>query len=72
MGGPAIEGGVGRRREWWQYGNLHREDGPAIIWRNSEEWCLNGTSFKTKEEWFNNLPEEQKLRALYSKYFIEG
>jgi len=27
---------------WYKDGELHREDGPAIISDGSEEWYLNG------------------------------
>jgi hypothetical protein len=33
---------------------------------------LNGTSFKTKEEWFEALSENQKMKAIYSECFIGG
>ena len=70
--GPAIEYSDGSK-EWLINGNHHREDGPAIEWYDGDvEWCLNDVSFKTKELWFEALTEEQKKKAIYSKYFIEG
>ena len=59
--------------EWFFNGNLHREDGPAVIHREGDvEWWLNGNYFYRKETWFEALTEEQKIKALYSEYFIEG
>ena len=32
-----------RHKEWWFNGVRHREDGPAVVWRNGhKEWHLNG------------------------------
>jgi len=59
--------------EWYIKGLLHREDGPAVIYRNDGvRWWLNGNFFKTKEKWFEDLPEDKKLKMLYSEYFIGG
>jgi hypothetical protein len=69
--GPAIEWDGGTK-EWWINGKRHREDGPAVIyWHGLKEWCLNNNLY-TKEEWFNNLTEEQQAKALYSEFFIKG
>ena len=60
-------------KNWWINGKLHRADGPAIVYADGHaEWCINGILFKTKEEWFESLVEEQKTKALYSEYFIRG
>jgi len=67
LDGPALKFNDGE--QWYRYGKPHRDDGPAIIWHDSEEWWLNGILF-TKEEWFEALPEDKKLKMLYSEYFI--
>jgi hypothetical protein len=51
---------------------LHREDGPAVIYDDGLlEWWLNG-KYYDKEEWLEALPEDKRLKALYSDYFIGG
>ena len=70
--GPAIEYTDGKK-SWWQYGKLHREDGPAVEWGDGKiEWYLNNASYNTKEEWFEALSEDQKMKAIYSEYFMRG
>jgi hypothetical protein len=70
--GPAIEWSDGSK-EWYINGKLHREDGPAATFpEGNVMWFLNGISFETKEEWFEDLTEEQKVKALYSESFIRG
>ncbi len=70
--GPAIEWSDGTK-EWWVNGERYRVDGPAVIHNNGMvTWFLNDIWFKTKEEWFESLAEEQKAKALYSEYFIRG
>ena len=70
--GPAREWYDGTKA-WYLNGKCHRVDGPAIIYNNGEiEWYLNGISFDKKEEWFEELTEEQKAKAIYSDYFIRG
>ncbi len=67
--GPAVE--KGGYKAWWINGKRHREDGPAVIYINGDlEWCLNGTFFDSKEEWFEALTESQKEKAIFSEYFI--
>jgi hypothetical protein len=69
--GPAIE--QSGSKFWLINGRYHREDGPAIIYSDeSVEWYLNGISFDKREEWFEALTEEKKVKALYSDYFIRG
>jgi len=30
-------------QHWFLNGNLHREDGPAVVWADGTQyWCLNG------------------------------
>jgi hypothetical protein len=70
--GPAVEWDSGMK-EWHRNGKLHREDGPAVIYVDGAvEWWFNDVFFKTKEEWFENLPEYKKKEMLYSEYFIGG
>jgi hypothetical protein len=70
--GPAMEWYDGTK-VWYLNGKCHREDGPAaILYGGKEQWYLYDIFFKTKEEWFENLNEEQKAKALYSEYFIRG
>jgi len=70
--GPAVETANGYK-VWYHNGKCHRVDGPALIYSDkSEVWCLNNVHFKTKEEWFEALTEEQKKKMLYSEYFIRG
>ena len=52
---------------------VHRDDGPAVEASNGEvRWYLNNRRYTTKEEWFEVLTEEQRLKALYSEHFIRG
>ena len=68
-GGPAIERKDGLK-EWWVNGRLHREDGPAVIYGDGDlEWYFD-YNILSKEAWFEALTEEQKVKALYSEYFI--
>ena len=71
-GGPAIEYEITGLKEWWINGKRHRVDGPAIILPNVKiEWWLNNKQY-TREDWFEALTKEQKIKALYSEYFIIG
>lgn len=47
MDGPAYI--YGNSRAWFQYGVWHREDGPAIIDGDREEWWLNGEEVSEQE-----------------------
>jgi hypothetical protein len=69
LDGPAVIHSD-RTEEWWVNGRLHREDGPAIIYGDGDlEWYLD-YNILSKEAWFEALTEEQKVKALYSEYFI--
>ena len=62
--------GVGVIR-WYHLGVFHREDGPASIYEDGYiAWHLYGKHFKTKEEWFEALSEEQQGKAIYSEYVV--
>jgi hypothetical protein len=67
--GPAIIDPDGTK-EWWVNGKLHREDGPAQIYCGISFWYLNGVRFPTEEGWFEALPEDSRLKLLYSEHFI--
>ena len=70
--GPAAEY-ISGLKEWYIRGLRHREDGPAVVFKGETiDWWLNGVPFEKKEDWFKALTEGQKVKALYSEYFIEG
>ena len=63
--GPAVEYADGNKF-WYLNGKRHREDGPAIERHNgTKEWYLNGKEL-SKEEWFEQLTEEQQEKALFN------
>jgi hypothetical protein len=67
--GPAIEC-VNGNKEWWQNGKLHRIGGPAIQWSNGKKfWYLGGIVYVNREDFFNELTDEEKEVALYSRDF---
>jgi hypothetical protein len=64
--GPAVIFG-NNERHWYKNGNLHREDGPAVIYPNGVcEWYLNNVEL-TKEEWWEMLSDEQKLKVFFKE-----
>ena len=68
--GPAAEW-VSGGKQWWLNGKLHREDGPAIEWSTGAKyWYLHGKRL-TKEAWLEMLPEDLKIKALFSENFIK-
>jgi hypothetical protein len=70
--GPAIEYLDGYKA-WYKNGVLHRLDGPVTIFPNGEkEWRINNTFLETKEDYFNALPDEAKIRCLFSEDFLNG
>jgi hypothetical protein len=72
LGGPAVEGYDGAKI-WYQEGKIHRSDGPAIISANGKkEWWLKDRLFKTKEDYFNYLSDEDKTKCLFSEDFLNG
>ena len=73
LDGPAMEGADGRKL-WYQNGKLHRLDGPATIYDSGrhKEWYKDGCFFKSKDEFFQSLTEEEKAVALFSEDFING
>ena len=70
--GPAIVFPSGHK-EWYQYGKLHRLDGPAVIYpEGNKEWWINNECYHTKEEYFNTLSDEAKMKCLFSEDFLNG
>jgi len=58
-------------KRWFFNGKLHREDGPAIEYPNGDNsWYLNGKRL-TREAWFEMIPEESKVKALFCEHFIK-
>ncbi len=52
---------------WLVNGVLHREDGPAIEYKNgTKKWWLNGRYYYFQEEWFDKLTSEQQEKALWN------
>ncbi len=52
--------------EWYLDGELHRNDGPAVIYSIwVKEWWLNGENY-SQEEWFELLTSEQKEAAIWN------
>jgi hypothetical protein len=67
--GPAIVSSDGRK-EWYINGILHREDGPAVMdYDGKVRWYLNGVRL-SKEAWFELLPEDKKIKALFCEFFM--
>jgi hypothetical protein len=67
--GPAIEWADGGK-DWYINNKLHRIDGPAIEWSDGrKEWYLNGKYYPSKEEYFEALTTEQRLKFVYTDYF---
>jgi hypothetical protein len=66
--GPTVELADGTKI-WHRNGKFHRDNGPAIEYPNGEKcWFLNDISY-SKEEYFNALSPEQRLKFIYSDYF---
>ena len=69
-GGPAVEC-VDGNRHWYKAGKCHREDGPAVeLSDETRLWYLNG-ELLTREAWFEMIPEESKVKALFCEHFIK-
>jgi hypothetical protein len=62
-----------RYKEWRIKHIYHREDGPAIIRDDGAvEWFINNVCYKTKEDWFDALSDEAKMKCLFSEDFLNG
>jgi hypothetical protein len=67
--GPAVEF-VNGNKFWFKNGKYHRVDGPAVEWNFGEqEWWLDGKEYPSKEEYFEALSPEQRLKFVYTDYF---
>jgi hypothetical protein len=72
LDGPAEEYSYGSQY-WYQKGKIHRLDGPAIILSGGKkEWFKHGIQYTSKEDFFENLTEEEKKIALFSEDFLNG
>jgi hypothetical protein len=72
LDGPAVEFNSGYK-EWWFEGRIHREDGPAVVFPSGDKnWWLDSINYKTKEDWFNALSDEAKMKCLFSEDFLNG
>jgi hypothetical protein len=70
-GGPAVEWSNGTKC-WYLNGKCHREDGPAVEWEDGTSfWYLNNIAY-SKEDWFEMLPEDLRIKALFNESFING
>ena len=51
---------------WYKDDKLHREDVPAVIWNKTiKQWWLHNIVL-TKEEWWEALSEESKMKAIFN------
>jgi hypothetical protein len=70
LDGPAMEYSYGSQY-WFQDGKLHRLDGPAVIlYNDNKEWFKYGVQYTSKEDFFEDLSEEEKKIALFSEDFL--
>lgn len=66
--GPARVEGEGGCEAWYWRGKLHREDGPAVVWPSGHgDWWLEGTRYKTKEDWEVALVKLRNHRIMNAK-----
>lgn len=72
--GPAVTliGENGNHIYWYKNGLIHREDGPAILFlcsnvATNHQFYLNDRNMP-KEEWWNSLSKEEKLKALFNGF----
>jgi len=72
LDGQAIEYASGEKH-WYNNGARHRLDGPAIIMADGTTiWWIQDTLYKTKEDYFNALPNRYKTKCLFSRDFLNG
>ncbi len=65
LDGPAVRWDDGGR-DWYINDELHRLDGPAMECANGEKyWYIMGKDYKTEEEWFNALTEQDQIAYLF-------
>jgi len=47
--------------EWWFNGKIHREDAPAIEWKNGyKEWYLEGFWYREEKDYWEALKKYKK------------
>lgn len=57
---------IAETREYYKKGKYHRVDGPAYLSTSGNPvFYLHGKNY-SKEEWFEKLTEDQKMRALFN------
>jgi hypothetical protein len=62
--GPAVNWGFVKK--WCFEEKKHRLDGPAVIYDDGDkEWWIDDVCL-TKEEWWNSISEEMKIKALFN------
>lgn len=45
-------------KQWWRHGELHREDGPAIVYADGKkEWYLEDQPYYSVKQWKKALRE---------------
>ena len=74
-------------KEWWVNGKRHKEDGPAVFYKNKLEWWSNGKRHNPvnpaveyingdKEWWFEGKPHKEDGPAIdfkeYKEWWIKG
>jgi hypothetical protein len=53
-------------KRWFLNGNYHREDGPAIKFKDGKKcWFLNGQEYSF-EKWFKKLTPNQQEKFLWN------
>jgi hypothetical protein len=56
----------GGTKFWYFEGDLHREDGPAIIWPDgNKRWYLDGIRFYEESKWLNKVLFNEVKIELY-------
>lgn len=74
QGGNMKKNGIIINKEtvtYYKNGKIHREDGPAIEWRNgNKHWCLNGCLHRTDGPAIELVETEQ--RCTINKWSING
>ena len=72
LDGPAVEYASGEKH-WYNNDARHRLDGPAIIMADgTPTWWIQNTLYKTKQDYFDALPNRYKTKCLFSRDFLNG
>lgn len=69
VGGPAVIWAAAGDQEWYFNGIRHREDGPAIEYKNLKVWYLNGK--KHREDGAAVLYYDD-IENVRNQYFLNG